>query len=213
MKCRAVAALYCALMLVMGTVDAATQSARDVVKSTADNVLERIIKDREELESHPERIYDLINELVIPHFDFQSMSRWVLGTTWKDASEAQRDAFIEQFKTLLVRTYAKALLEYSDEEIKYLDTTESANAKLVTVSTEMRGGGGASVIPINYRLHAPDGGEWKVVDVTVDGISLISTYRGSFRSEINKNGLDSLIVKLTERNENLATTLTEAPAE
>ena len=212
MKCRAVAALYCVLILVTGSVNAVTQSASDVVRSTADSVLERITMDREELQNHPERIYDLINELVIPHFDFHSMSRWVLGTSWKNASAEQREAFVEQFKTLLVRTYAKALLEYSDEEIKYLDTTESANSKLVTVSTEMSGSGGTSVIPINYRLHAASG-EWKVVDVTVDGISLISTYRGSFRSEINKNGLDSLIVKLTERNENLATTLTEAPTE
>ena len=205
MKLRVVITALCLLLSISGFVSAATnQSAGDVVKITVDGVLERLVEEKQELEEHPERIYDLINELVIPHFDFSSMSRWVLGSSWKKASEEQREVFIEQFKTLLVRTYAKALLEYSNEEIKYLDTVTKENSNLVTVNTEMKSDGGS--VPLSYRLHIASG-EWKVVDVSVDGISLISTYRGSFRSEIKKNGLDSLITKLSERNEKLASSL------
>lgn len=208
MKLRVVATTFSLFLFLFAQAGAATPpSAGDVVKSTVDGVLERLTNEKQQLEEHPERIYDLINELVIPHFDFSSMSKWVLGRSWKSANEEQRQVFIDQFKTLLVRTYAKALLEYSNEQIKYLDTVTSPNSNLVTVNTEMQGSGGGAGVPLSYRLHISKG-EWKVVDVSVDGISLISTYRGSFRSEIRKNGLDSLIAKLSERNEKLASSLT-----
>ncbi len=130
------------------------------------------------------------------------MSKWVLGkTNWRSASEEQRSQFVIEFRTLLVRTYAKALLEYSDEEIVYKPVTSNPESNIVTVETEVKQSGG-NMIPINYRMHA-SGGEWKVVDVAVDGISLVSTYRGSFAAEIRKNGIDSLIAKLSERNANL----------
>ncbi len=199
-----ISALSLLLLLSCPTAAATEQRASDVVRVTVDGVLERLAAERQELERHPERIYALVNELVVPRFDFVSMSRWVLGASWKQASEEQRQAFIEQFRNLLVRTYAKALLEYSDEEIKYLDTVTRENSRLVTVNTEMQSSGGG--VPLNYRMHIADG-QWKVVDVSVDGISLISTYRGSFRSEIKKNGLDALIKRLAERNDNLASSL------
>lgn len=184
---------------------AATPVAEDVVRSTTDQVVDRLIAQKAELQSHPELIYDLIHELVIPHFDFASMSKWVLGKSWKDASPEQRDAFSQQFRTLLVRTYAKALLEYSEEEIRFLPVDSNPSSNLVLVKTEVDQPGGSAPIPINYRLHISDGA-WKVVDVAVDGVSLISAYRGSFASEIQKSGLDVLISKLTERNSKIVIT-------
>ena len=203
MNLHVVTAAFCLLLAISAPTGAATeQGAGEVVKHTIDAVLERLAADKQALASHPERVYDLVDELVIPRFDFVSMSRWVLGSsTWKKASETQRQVFAGQFKTLLMRTYAKALLEYSDEEIKYLDAVSRENSRLVTVKTEMQGSGGP--VPLDYRLHI-SGGEWKIVDVSVDRISLIATYRGSFRSEIKKNGLDALIARLVERNEKLA---------
>lgn len=186
------------------TVEAASQDAAEVVKSTSQQVLEKLEAEKAQLEENPGRIYELINKLVVPRFDFASMSRWVLGRdNWKSASEEQRQAFINEFRTLLVRTYAKALLEYSEEEIKYYPAQGNPDSNLVVVKTEVRqpsGSGGA--IPIHYRMHLKDE-EWKVVDVAVDGVSLVSTYRGSFASEIRKNGLDSLIAKIEERNRKL----------
>ncbi|MGH8244967.1 MAG: MlaC/ttg2D family ABC transporter substrate-binding protein [Gammaproteobacteria bacterium] len=184
---------------------AAAPSAEEIIRTTTDQVVDRLVAQKAELQAHPELIYGLIHELVIPHFDFSSMAKWVLGKNWKDATQEQRDDFVNQFRTLLVRTYAKALLEYSEEEIRFLPSEQNPDSNLVVVKSEVEQPGGTTPIPINYRLHV-SGGEWKVVDVAVDGVSLISTYRGSFASEIQKHGLDALIAKLVERNGRLVVT-------
>jgi len=114
------------LVLLFNTAQATIQTAEEVVMSTADAVLERLTAEREAIDADPGRIYGLVNEVVIPHFDFISMSKWVLGKkSWRGASEGQREQFIGEFRTLLVRTYAKALLEYSNEAIEYLPTEEN----------------------------------------------------------------------------------------
>ena len=186
------------LALTFNSTFAATKSAEEVVKITADSVIERLTAERTELEAHPEKLYSLINELVIPHFDFVSMSKWVLGRNWRDASAAQQEQFVGEFRTLLVRTYAKALLEYSNETINYIPVENNPDSNIVVVKTEIHQPG-TRPVAINYSMHV-SGGEWKVVDVTVDGISLVATYRGSFASEIRKSGMDALIAKLSERN-------------
>jgi len=182
--------------------------AEKVVRDTTNQVIDRLLAEKAQLDAHPGRIYELIHELVIPHFDFASMSKWVLGKNWRDATDQQRDSFVNQFRTLLVRTYARALLEYSEEEIKFLPSEPNPGSNLIVVKTEVDQPGGTAPIPIHYRMHV-SGGEWKVVDVSVDGVSLVSTYRGSFASEIQKGGLDALIAKLTERNQKL--TLSDRP--
>lgn len=182
---------------------AAVPAAEDIVRTTTDQTVARLREQKADLEVHPEKIYDLIHELVIPHFDFPSMSKWVLGPNWRNATDGQREAFITQFRTLLVRTYAKALLEYSDEDIRFLNAQSSPDSNVVIVRTEVDQPGGGAAIPIHYRMHISGGG-WKVVDVSVDGVSLISTYRGSFASEITKGGLDNLIAKLVDRNQKIS---------
>ena len=197
-----VTAMFSALIVLATHAFAVNHSAAEVVKNTATTVIDRIVAEREQLDAHPEQIYGLINELVIPHFDFRNMSRLVLGRVWNEASEEQRSAFLQQFKTLLVRTYANALKEYSNNEIIYHPEETKPGSKLVQVKTEVIDKINNSTIPIDYRMHNQTG-EWLVVDVAVDGVSLVTTYRGSFASEINKSGLDSLIAKLVERNQNI----------
>ncbi len=184
---------------------ATPDGAREVVKDTADQVIERLKAEKVVLDANPDKIYGIINELVIPHFDFFSMSRWVLGRAWNQASKQQQQEFVNQFRTLLVRTYARALLEYSDNPIRYYPVQSQPDSSLVVVRTEVADPGGGNPIPLNYRMHNAHGA-WKVVDVTVDGVSLVSTYRGSFASEIRKSGLDGLIARLMERNERIGVT-------
>ncbi|GJM05085.1 MAG: toluene tolerance family protein [marine bacterium B5-7] len=207
MKVRVVNSLILILSMVAGIAQAAMETPDAVVKQTADAVIERIQSQRSELDANPSKIYDVVNELVIPHYDFTSMSKWVLGKNWKSASEAQRSDFIAQFQTLLVRTYARALLEYSGQEIKYFPVEMNAKSKLALVKTEMTSDG-AQPFPVAYRMHQKND-EWKVVDVSVDGVSLVSTYRGSFSTQIKKHGFDSLINELTIKNERLASSLTK----
>jgi len=186
----------------MSPAQANVADAEKIVRDTTTQVVDRLVAEKAQLDAHPERIYDVIHELVIPHFDFPSMAKWVLGKNWREANESQRGAFVSEFQTLLVRTYAKALLEYSDEPIKFLPGESSPDSNVIVVKTEVSQSGGSTPIPIHYRMHV-SGGEWKVVDVSVDGVSLVSTYRGSFASEIQKGGLDGLIAKLAERNQKL----------
>ena len=177
----------------------------DVVKATAESVISHIEENRSVLEKNPEKIYDMVNQLIIPRFDFVSMSKWVLGKHWKQASEEQRSEFIIQFKELLVRTYARALLEYSGQAIKYFPVEQNPESNLAVVRTELTSKSSAQ-LPILYRMHQKNE-EWKVVDVSVDGVSLVTTYRGSFATQIKKNGFDFLLNELSKKNARLEKTI------
>lgn len=210
MSCRVVLGALLLLSSFVVPAQANVADAERIVRETTDQVVERLVAEKPQLQAHPERIYELIHELVIPRFDFASMSKWVLGKSWRDASPEQRDAFVNEFRTLLVRTYAKALLEYSEEKIRFLPSDSNPGSNLIVVKTEVDQPGGSGAIPIHYRMHV-SGGEWKVVDVAVDGVSLVSTYRGSFASNIQKDGLDALIAELGARNRK-STGMDPAPA-
>ena len=182
----------------------AIDKPEDVILSTVDNVIARITAEREMLDAQPETVYELINDLIIPVFDFNNMSRWILGKYWKQASEEQRTVFTTEFKILLVRTYAKAVMGFSNERVNYLETLTGSKPNIVMVKTEIVSDG--SVTPVNYTMHISDG-SWKVVNVAFEGISLVETYRKSFASEIRNNGLETLLQKLVDKNEKLEQSL------
>ena len=175
-----------------------TQSALQLVQATSDKMIQALSQNREQLQREPGRIYGLVENIVLPHFDFETMSRWVLGKYWRQASEDQQLRFTQEFRTLLVRTYATALLEYSNEEIQFLPLNAPAEADEVAVRTEIKPKSGPS-IPINYSLHVR-GNSWKVFDVVIEGVSLVANYRGSIGDQVRKEGIDAVIQKLSERN-------------
>ena len=182
----------------------AIDKPEDVILGTVDSVIDRINAEREMLDAQPETVYDLINDLIIPVFDFNNMSRWILGKYWKQATEEQRATFTTEFKALLVRTYAKAVLGFTNEKVNYLETLTGSKPNIVMVKTEIVSDGG--VTPVNYTMHISDG-SWKVVNVAFEGISLVETYRKSFASEIRNNGLETLLQKLVDKNEKLEQSL------
>ncbi len=192
-------ALLLAALIGLQPAWASTQDAVELVRSTSNQVLEKIIDKKQELNQSPEKIFDLVNATVAPHFDFPRMSRMVLGKYWRKASDEQKRAFIEQFQALLVRTYAIALLNYSDQAIIYLPPRTQTDRSKVMVRTEVKSSGAPS-IPINYRLRLNEG-SWKVYDVIIDNISLVSNYRTGFSNQIRRKGLDSLIAQLKEKND------------
>ena len=179
---------------------AATKGAEQVVRDAVEQTTARLVQEKEQLKMHPDRIYDLIQDLVVPHFNFPIISRLVLGkATWGQASDAQKQAFIHEFTTLLVKTYAKALQEYSEQDVVFLPAETNSNSRLVEIRTEVEGKGSGKKTPINYRMYY-DGNEWKVLDLVVDGISLVNSYKGEYSSIVSKDGLDGLIVKMKEKN-------------
>lgn len=176
----------------------AVSSAREVVETTATAVLERMRRDEAELRADPAKVYALVDELILPHFDFVRMGRWVLGKHWRGASNEQRRRFVSEFRTLLVRTYSTALFEYTSQPLNFLSEQISESGKVATVESEFELDGGS--LDVDYKMHIRDG-TWKVFDVNIDGISLITTYRASFNSEIRKAGLDRFMTNLIARNE------------
>lgn len=177
----------------------AQTGAHELVKKTTDEVIAELQERRAELEAQPGKIYDFVQEYLLPHFDFERMSRLVLGKHWRRIDEAGRERFIREFQRLLVRTYATSMFKYSDEKISFLPYHGEPGAGEVIVKTEVERPGGEPV-PIDYRLYAT-GGEWKVYDVAVDGVSLVINYRSSFASQIARlGGVDALTEKLRERN-------------
>ena len=176
----------------------ATVAPDALVKQTAQTIMDRIKEEQAQIDETPERLYQLVDEVVLPHFDFTKMSQWVLGKHWRKADKAQRERFVQEFRQLLVRTYAKALVDNVDQEIDYLPLRIKPEDTDVTVSTEIPQDGGFP-IPINYSMYLKEGA-WKVYDVNIDGISLVTNYRTSFSTEVRSNGIDGLIDKLAARS-------------
>ena len=181
------------------TADAA-QDPRQLVQQTAEQVMARLQRERSELKAHPERIYELVKDLILPHFDFDGMSRWVLGRHWQQATPAQRQQFETQFRDLMVRTYSSALLRYDSEHIEYLSGHDLGKSNQALVRTLIRQSDQVS-IPVDYRLYMDKSQQWKVFDMSIDGVSLITNYRRSFAEQIRRVGLNGLIDRLVQHNQ------------
>lgn len=196
--CKSLAGLTLALALAFPAVNAAEDLATALVRNTSERMLSTLETRRAEIDRNPSLIYALVEDIVLPHFDFERITQSAVGRHWREATPAQREALVNGFRQVLVRTYAQALLGYSGEEIRYLPVKPGRQSDSVTVSTEVRGRG-APPIPIDYRLYLK-GGAWKVYDVVVDNVSLVSNYRSSFATQVRQGGIDGLIARLQEMN-------------
>jgi phospholipid transport system substrate-binding protein len=145
------------------------------------------------------KLYAMVDEHVLPNFDFRAMSRTVLGRYWRTADEEQRARFTREFRDLLVRTYATALLKYNDETIVYLPFRLSPDDRTATVKSEVRRTDGGPPIAINYSFYRTDAG-WKVYDVTIEGASLVTTYQSTYSARVQREGVNALIVNLAQDN-------------
>jgi len=186
------------LLLVVWPVFAA-MGPEQLIKQTSDKVLAEIKENADVYQSDPDRIYRLVDDVVLPHFDFSAMTDLALGRYKDEVDGEQRPTIVNEFRNLLVRTYSSALLEYTDQELIYLPMEGVEADGVVTVRTEIEQAGGFP-IPINYTLRLGDDG-WKVFDISVDDVSLVTNYRSSFARAIKKNGVDGLIKTLQDRNQ------------
>ncbi len=163
-----------------------------VVREAADRVIERLSTG---VTLSDEQAYTLVENLILPHLDFETFARLTLGKHWRQASTAQQQAFTDGFRELLMRTYATSLNAYAGERIVYLDQHDEGDDR-VLVQTEITRTQGPPV-RADYRLRLRNG-EWKVYDVVIEGVSLIITYRSSFSEQISRTGLDDLIARLRD---------------
>lgn len=191
---------FVSLLLLVIPVAVAATDPLSLVQDTSDQMLTAIKAERAAIDKDKGRLFALVEEIVLPHFDFNRMAKMVLGKYWRRASDEQRRQFVEEFRFLLVRTYAASMIEYTNQKIDYLPYRAGPDADEATVQTEVEQDGGFPV-PIDYKLFR-ENGEWKVYEVVIDGVGLVINYRSSFATEIRgKQGLDGLILKLKTRND------------
>lgn len=192
----------CAASATQEATDREVQGPLEVVRFTADRVLAEVTAHKAALDADPSGIYRLVESTVVPRFDFTTMSQSAMGRYWRRATDDQRARIINEFKELLVRTYAVALLGYSGQRIEYLPVRMRDGETEVMIPTRIDPGTGGPPIPIDYRMHRLDG-VWMVYDVVIDGISLVSNYRSTFASTVRQRGVDGLIQQLADRNSEL----------
>ena len=170
----------------------------ELVRKTADDVISTIKQDKDIQAGDTNKIYKLAEEKILPNFDFERISRLVLGKAWRKATDKQKTEFKYEFKNLLLRTYAVALSKYKDQKIEYKPLRMKPTDEIVSVKTEIIQSGGQP-IDVDYALAKQDDG-WLVIDIIIEGVSLVTNYRSQFASEIKKNGMDSLIIELAKKN-------------
>lgn len=185
-------------MVFFSTAVFAIEAPDALVKRTAEDVLAIVKSDRDIQAGNHAKIFALTEEKVLPNFNFVRVSRLVLGKNWTRATPEQRTNFQKEFRTLLLRTYATALSKYQDQTIEFLPLRMVDDAKTASVKTKIIQSGGQP-IAVDYSL-AREEDAWKVYDIVIERVSLVTNYRGQFSQEVRKNGLDSLIVKLTNKN-------------
>jgi phospholipid transport system substrate-binding protein len=172
------------------------------LERTSNQVIKILRDDRELLQKDPERVYKIIDEYILPHLDEVTMAKLAMGKNWKNATKEQKQEFVLEFKDLLVRTYSKSLVEFQDQQINYFPVKLEADTVKASVKAEVIQPGGPS-IPMAYRVRVKNN-TWKVYDIKIDGISLVTSYRGTFTQEIRKSGIDGLLKYLRDKNSELA---------
>ncbi|NMG43542.1 hypothetical protein GPA22_07325 [Aromatoleum toluvorans] len=193
----------CLMFSVLPALAAETAKAPDaLVREVSDDVLAIVRQDKAIQSGDTRRVITLVEEKVLPHFNFRRMTMLAVGKDWRQASPEQQGKLVDAFRTLLVRTYSNALTQYRDQSIGYKPAKFGDADASVRVQTEVRQAG-AQPINIDYALEKTTDG-WKVYDVVVAGVSLVTNYRGTFAQEIRTGGVDGLIKSLEQKNRDLA---------
>ena len=176
-----------------------------LVKTVTLEVVDLIAKDKEIQSGNRVKLIELIDAKVLPHFNFTAMTALALGQSWNKATPEQKKRLTEEFRTLLVRTYASALAAYSEQKFDFRPLRAKPTDTDVTVQVRVLQAG-AQPVPIDYSMEKTAGG-WKVYDVMVGGVSLVANYRTEFNNVVRQSGIDGLVKDLHAKNKG-----PEAPA-
>jgi len=184
--------------LIISTSVLADLAPDELVRKTADDVINELKKDKDIKVGDRAKIYKLAEEKILPNFDFKRICRLVLGKNWRSMTVDQRNVFQIEFRGLLLRTYAIALSKFRDQTIEFKPLRMKSSDTIVLVKTEITQSGGQP-IDVNYALSNSTG-KWLVFDIVIEGVSLVTNYRSQFASQVKKNGIEDLLKKLSEKN-------------
>jgi phospholipid transport system substrate-binding protein len=192
---RTLSGLVMSVATVMAVAQTATPDA--LIKQVSTEVIDTIKGDKTLQTGDVSKIISLVDTKVMPHVNFQRMTAAAVGRNWRTATPEQQKKLQDEFKTLLVRTYAGALTQVRDQTVQLKPMRAAAEDTEVVVRTEVKGKG--EPIQLDYRLEKADAA-WKIYDVNVLGVWLVEQYKGQFAQDISSGGIDGLITKLAERN-------------
>lgn len=173
-----------------------------LARSVTDEVINILRTDKDLQAGNQKKARELIETKIAPHFNFTSMTKLALGKNWNAANPEQRKALTGEFRALLVQTYTASLTLFKDQKIDYRPLKYSPEDTDVLVRSLVKSSGGGDPMQVDYGMEKTDEG-WKVYNVKIGGISLVENYRGTFNTEIQKNGVDGLIKTLRDKNRSL----------
>ncbi len=179
------------------TAQAASPAPDELVRKLSEEVLDILRTDEQLRQGDTSRAVRLVEEVVLPHFDFRRMTMLAVGRDWRQASPEQQERLMEAFYGMLIRTYSNALTQYKDQTVDFRPLRMNPDDTTVRVQTSIRQSG-AQAISVDYVLERSDDG-WRIFDVVVAGVSLVTNYRGTFSQEIRVGGIDGLIQSLERR--------------
>ena len=186
--------------LLICTIAWAISSPVDLLQNTSNQLISALQRNQATLRTKPQIVYGIVNQILLPHVDIMSMSSKALGRdAWLRATPMQRQAFAQQFVTLLIRTYSSALAQYTNERVNFLpirgDYTNQSHVQVNSIIVRESG----PSINLSYRMTRV-GGQWMLYDFSVDGVSIIESFRSQFVEELQHSGIDGLINKLAQHN-------------
>lgn len=190
------ALMYCAF----GAAHAEVIPPDALITNTVDEVIAIIKQDKDIRAGDQKKINALVDAKVLPHFDFARMTQLAVGKYWRSATPEQKQALITEFRNMLVRTYTKVFTVYRDQSVEVKPFRMAAGDTEVTVKTVINKPG-SQAIPVDYQMEKLADG-WKVFDISIEGVSMVMSYRGTFASEIQEKGIDGLIKTLADKNTN-----------
>lgn len=171
--------------------------ALTVVKASVEVMLSDLKANKSKYAADPSALNQTIDAKVLPYFDADAMARFVLGQSWKDASETQQQDFLTEFKQLIMRSYSSSMLDYADARVDYGEPSplRKNRTKIPVTVTNAVGERYALELSLRYRQ-----GEWKVYDVALDGLSVVTSYRSSLGEEVAQKGLQQVIDEIKDLN-------------
>lgn len=191
--------LLAGMFLLASNVFAADEAPDVLVKRVTEEVLNIVRSDKDIQSGNSKKVIQLVEVKVLPHFNFLRMTSLAVGKDWNKASPEQKKRLAKEFETLLVRTYSNALTAYKNQTIIYKPLRMQPGDTDVLVRTEIRQPG-QQAVQLDYGVEKQDNGAWKVYDVVVAGISLVTNYRETFAQEVRNGGIDGLIATLADKN-------------
>lgn len=209
------AAILLAATLLLASIPAAAAALEKpdrLIEETVQTLLDQFTSQRERFEADELALFAMVDRVAVPLFNFERIAKLVLARNWRQASEQQRAEFAEQFKNLLINTYASALFQYTGNETVHFTgskITERKGRKFAVVNSEVTLSGGAP-IPVDYSLileagegdgGSDDGGNWKIYNLSINGLNMVTNYRNTYAAAIDKLGLDGVIESMKQTNQ------------